>query len=60
MRQAVNDIADALKRLRAAQSSGDFAAQGKALADLDAASKRFDAAAAASGAPAPPAPSGGS
>jgi uncharacterized membrane protein (UPF0182 family) len=60
MRQAVNDIADALKRLRAAQPSGDFAAQGKALADLDAASKRFDAAAAASGAPAPPAPSGGS
>lgn len=59
MRQAVNDIADALKRLRAAQSSGDFAAQGKALADLDAASKRFDAAAAASGAAASPAPSGG-
>jgi uncharacterized membrane protein (UPF0182 family) len=59
IRQAVNDIADALKRLRAAQSSGDFAAQGKALADLDAASKRFDAAAAASGAAAPPAPSGG-
>jgi uncharacterized membrane protein (UPF0182 family) len=59
MRQAVNDIADALKRLRAAQSSGDFAAQGKALADLDAASKRFDAAAVASGVAAPPASSGG-
>jgi uncharacterized membrane protein (UPF0182 family) len=45
MRQAVADIADALKRLRAAQTAGDFTAQGKALADLDAATKRFDAAA---------------
>ncbi|MGH3843230.1 MAG: UPF0182 family protein [Pseudonocardiaceae bacterium] len=47
MRQAITDIADALKRLRAAQATGDFVAQGKALADLDAATKRFDTAAAA-------------
>ncbi|HEY3894352.1 MAG TPA: UPF0182 family protein [Pseudonocardiaceae bacterium] len=56
MRQAVTDITDALKRLRAAQSSGDFAAQGKALSDLDAATKRF---AAASGTNVTPAPGGG-
>lgn len=56
IRQAVTDIADALKRLRAAQASGDFAAQGKALSDLDAATKRF---AAASGADVTPAPGGG-
>jgi uncharacterized membrane protein (UPF0182 family) len=49
LRQAVADIADALKRLRAAQAAGDFAAQGKALADLDAAIKRFSAAAATAG-----------
>jgi uncharacterized membrane protein (UPF0182 family) len=49
MSRAVTDIADALKRLRQAQSAGDFTAQGKALADLDAATKRFDTAAAASG-----------
>ena len=60
MRQAVADIADALKRLRAAQTAGDFNAQGKALADLDAATKRFDtAAAAAGGGAATPAPAGG-
>ncbi|MGH3798193.1 MAG: UPF0182 family protein [Pseudonocardiaceae bacterium] len=67
MQQAVSDIADALNRLHQAQASGDFAAQGKALADLDAASKRFDSAQAATGSatrdsgpkPAPPAPSGG-
>jgi uncharacterized membrane protein (UPF0182 family) len=59
MRQAVADIADALKRLRAAQAAGDFNAQGKALADLDAATKRFDAAAAAVGDGPTPAPAGG-
>jgi uncharacterized membrane protein (UPF0182 family) len=60
MRQAVADIADALRRLRAAQAAGDFNAQGKALADLDAASKRFDAAAAgAGGAATTPTPGGG-
>ncbi|MFN2496595.1 MAG: UPF0182 family protein [Pseudonocardiaceae bacterium] len=63
MRQAVTDIADALNRLRQAQSSGDFSAQGKALADLDAAARRFDAAQAAAGGhtgdAAPPAPGGG-
>jgi hypothetical protein len=53
MRQAVTDIADALNRLRAAQTAGDFGAQGKALADLDAATKRFDTAAAAAATPAP-------
>jgi hypothetical protein len=59
MRQAVADIADALKRLRAAQAAGDFNSQGKALADLDAATKRFDTAAAAAGGGATPAPAGG-
>jgi uncharacterized protein len=49
MSRAVTDIANALKSLRQAQGAGDFTAQGKALADLDAATKRFDAAAAASG-----------
>lgn len=47
IRQAIADIADALKRLRAAEAAGDFGAQGKALADLDSATKRFDMAAAA-------------
>ena len=65
MSQAVAEISDALNRLRQAQGAGDFTAQGRALADLDAASKRFDTAAAASppeAAPAPsaePAPAGG-
>jgi uncharacterized membrane protein (UPF0182 family) len=59
MRQAVTDIGDALKRLRAAQAAGDFKEQGKALADLDAASKRFDAASKAAGGAAAPAPGGG-
>jgi uncharacterized protein len=49
MSRAVTDISDALKRLRQAQSAGDFAAQGKALADLDAATKRFDTAASGGG-----------
>jgi hypothetical protein len=65
MNQAVADISDALNRLRQAQGAGDFTAQGKALADLDAATKRFDTASAASGGsaapepPADPAPGGG-
>ncbi|MGH3936100.1 MAG: UPF0182 family protein [Pseudonocardiaceae bacterium] len=49
MRQAVADISDALNRLRQAQSVGDFTAQGRALTDLDTATKRFDAAAAGGG-----------
>ncbi|HEU0088908.1 MAG TPA: UPF0182 family protein, partial [Pseudonocardiaceae bacterium] len=49
LRQAIFEIADALSRLRAAQATGDFAAQGKALADLDVATKRFEAAQAAVG-----------
>jgi uncharacterized membrane protein (UPF0182 family) len=53
LRQAVTDITNALKRLQAAQAAGDFTAQGKALADLYAATKRFEAAAAGSGATAP-------
>lgn len=40
-------IETALTQLRAAQASGDFAAQGKALADLDTAAKQFQAATAA-------------
>ncbi|MBV9012647.1 MAG: UPF0182 family protein [Pseudonocardiales bacterium] len=59
MHQAVADIADALKRLRAAEASGDFAAQGKALADLNAAANRFDRAAAAAGIGATATPGGG-
>ena len=47
--QAVADIADALRRVREAQSSGDFAALGDAYADLDAATKRFEQARAAAG-----------
>ena len=60
MSQAVADIVDALNRLRQAQASGDFTAQGQALADLDAAARRFDAAQAADGGDgAPPADGGG-
>jgi uncharacterized membrane protein (UPF0182 family) len=59
MRHAVTDLADALTRLRAAQASGDFTAQGKALADLAAASKRFDTAAAGAGGSTTPAPTVG-
>ncbi|MGQ0777890.1 MAG: UPF0182 family protein [Pseudonocardiales bacterium] len=61
LRQAVGDIADSLGRLERAQTAGDFAAYGQALADLKAASQRFNAAQAAAGSqptesPAPPAP----
>ncbi len=59
MRQSVADLGNALQRLRQAQAAGDFAAQGKALADLDAASKRFDAAASAAGGGTDAAPGGG-
>jgi uncharacterized protein len=59
MRQAVTDISSALQRLHQAQVAGDFAAQGKALADLDAASKRFDAAARVAGGGSTPAPAEG-
>ncbi|WP_448852541.1 UPF0182 family protein [Corynebacterium sp. 335C] len=38
---AVNRINDALTRLRTAQESGDFAAQGQALSDLDAAVRDY-------------------
>ena len=44
LKAAVTDVNGALTRLRAAQQSGDFAAQGAALADLDKAVKRFQAA----------------
>jgi uncharacterized membrane protein (UPF0182 family) len=49
LRQAVTDVSNALRNLRQAQVAGDFAAQGKALAELDLATKRFDAAAATAG-----------
>jgi len=66
MRQAVTDIADSIERLQQARAGGDFAAEGQALADLDAASQRFESAQASAGngapespPPAPPAPEGG-
>lgn len=59
LHQAVADITSALQRLHQAQVAGDFAAQGKALADLDAASKRFDAASKAAGGVTAPAAGGG-
>ncbi len=59
MGQAVTDISAALERLRKAQGAGDFTAQGKALADLDTATKRFDTAAKASGGAPPAAPATG-
>jgi uncharacterized membrane protein (UPF0182 family) len=59
MRQAVTDLANALTRLKAAQASGNFKEQGIALADLDAATKRFDAALRATGGGAAPAPGNG-
>jgi uncharacterized membrane protein (UPF0182 family) len=43
-RGAVTGINDSLDRLRAAQRSGDFAAEGTALADLDKAIKQFQTA----------------
>ena len=46
---AANDIRTAIDALRAANTSGDFAAQGTALQALDAATERFQAAQAASG-----------
>ncbi|MBB2938773.1 hypothetical protein FHX82_005851 [Amycolatopsis bartoniae] len=42
--KAVADIQAAISQLRAAQQSGNFAAQGEALAALDAAAKEYDAA----------------
>jgi len=44
LRGAVSGINDALDRLRAAQRSGDFAAEGNALADLDKAIKQYQTA----------------
>ncbi|HVV14441.1 UPF0182 family protein [Amycolatopsis sp.] len=44
MDKAVADIQAALSQLRAAQQSGDFTAQGQALAALDTASREFEAA----------------
>jgi uncharacterized membrane protein (UPF0182 family) len=59
LRQAVTDVANALTRLKAAQAAGNFKEQGTALADLDAATKRFDAALRASGGGTAPAPGSG-
>ncbi|NMH97111.1 UPF0182 family protein [Pseudonocardia acidicola] len=50
---AANDIQSALAQLKQAQQSGDFAAQGQALAALDAAVKKFQAAQAAASTPTP-------
>ncbi|GAA5158534.1 UPF0182 family protein [Pseudonocardia eucalypti] len=70
LRGAVGGISDALNKLRAAQQSGDFAAQGQALSELDRAVKDFQSASSAAPqanapapapaqpAPAPPAPGG--
>ncbi|WP_199434284.1 UPF0182 family protein [Qaidamihabitans albus] len=41
MDQAIADIQAALEKLRSAQQSGDFGQQGDALAELDAAAKRY-------------------
>jgi hypothetical protein len=46
---AASAIQTAITQLKAAQSSGDFAAQGQALAALDAAVKQFQAAQQAAG-----------
>jgi uncharacterized protein len=51
LQAAVSDINGALSRLKQAQQSGDFGAQGTALSDLDKAVKRFNS---AEGAPATP------
>jgi hypothetical protein len=59
LQAAVSDINGALSRLKQAQQSGDFAAQGTALSDLDKAVKRYNSAEGtptrAPAAPAPPA-----
>jgi hypothetical protein len=43
-RHALTDLADAIHHWHAAQAAADFTAQGQALADLDAAVKRFNTA----------------
>jgi uncharacterized membrane protein (UPF0182 family) len=56
---AATEISNALSQLKAAQASGDFAAQGQALAALDAAVKKFQAAQGATATPTTPASPGG-
>jgi len=51
--QAANEINQAFTQLKAAQQSGDFAAQGQALAALDQAVQRFQQAQSAAPTPAP-------
>ncbi|MDQ3151441.1 MAG: UPF0182 family protein [Actinomycetota bacterium] len=59
MAQAAADISSALQQLRAAQASGDFAAQGGALQALDEAASRYqEAQGPAAGAAAPAGPGG--
>ncbi|WP_344416368.1 UPF0182 family protein [Pseudonocardia ailaonensis] len=53
---AANDISSALAQLKAAQQSGDFGAQGQALAALDSAVKKFQAAQSAPATTTPAAP----
>jgi uncharacterized membrane protein (UPF0182 family) len=64
--QAVQDIADALARLKEARQNNDFAAEGEALADLDKAAQAYEAAQQAAGgsggqttSPSPPPGNGG-
>ena len=58
MAAAIAKIDAALGKLRAAQQAGDFTAYGQALAELEAATKEFEAAQArASGATPAPTPS---
>ncbi|HEU5472546.1 MAG TPA: UPF0182 family protein [Actinophytocola sp.] len=52
--EAVKAIDAALARLRSAQQTGNFAEQGQALQELDAATKRYNAAKAALGTPSAP------
>ena len=56
--QAVTDLDAALQRLADAQRSGDFAAQGQALADLQRAVDAYEAAQSAAGSAAPASPTG--
>ncbi len=60
MSKAIADVSAALQKLREAQAAGDFAAQGQALADLDAAADRYQQLAGqTSGAEQNPRPPGG-
>jgi uncharacterized membrane protein (UPF0182 family) len=59
--QAVTDITNAIAKLKTAQQSGNLGDLGKAIEELDAATKKYDQAKVNAGAatPPPPSPSGG-